>query len=114
MRAQIFHRLNGAVSPSLSRSLGITLMGTLSKYLALKMGPILGESLLESPEFWSCTLARAPLKVSDSQGSLGVGSLAGVPPPTALQKGSVPGMRENALSRASNAPHPFSSRESRV
>ena len=89
-------------------------MGTLSKYLALKMGPILGESLLESPEFWSCTLARAPLKVSDSQGSLGVGSLAGVPPPTALQKGSVPGMRENALSWASNAPHPFSSRESRV
>ena len=47
-------------------------MGTLSKYLALKMGPILGESLLESPEFWSCTLAWAPLKVSDSQGSLGV------------------------------------------
>lgn len=39
------------------------------------------------------------MKVSDSQGSLRVGSLAGVPPPTALQKESVPGMRENALSQ---------------
>lgn len=62
MRAQIFHKLNldhlswsFLTESMLAKLLGITLIGTLSKFLVLKMGPPWG-SLLESPGIWNLTL----------------------------------------------------------